>query len=134
MKRFKSTTGEEVRIALTNGHVFLVGNEWKDLPEFAYSAAYSQCCVSEDMITGQGNIAVTTEVMAKMDNIALAKQSIKDVLTVAMETGDGSMFNKNNGTPKVSAVSSAMGSTANAQLVKEVWYIMLEEAADKDDA
>jgi len=134
MKRFKSTTGEDVRIALLSGHVFLVGSEWKDLPEFAWSDAYAQRCISEDMITGNGSVGVTTEVMAKMDHIALAKEEIKGAILEAMEEGNESFFNKMNGVPKVSAISEKLGKKANQQYVREVWYRIQDETGAVEKA
>lgn len=49
-KKFRSLSGEAVQVALTNGHVTVVGSEWKPLPEHFHREAYARGCISEDMI------------------------------------------------------------------------------------
>ena len=53
-KRFKSTTGKDVRVALTSGHVAIIGTQWVELHPRFFSLAYANGCISEDMVKSTG--------------------------------------------------------------------------------
>jgi len=54
-QKFKSLTGETVRLAFTTGHVFMVGDDFVDIPagpngDF-WKKAFSAGCISEEALT-----------------------------------------------------------------------------------
>ena len=48
--KFRSRDGEMKRLALLDGRVWLIGTEWKEIPDDVHQDAYAIGCVSEDMV------------------------------------------------------------------------------------
>lgn len=48
-KKFRSSNGKDIRIALTSGEVAIVGKSWRELPESLWGPAYAQGAISDDM-------------------------------------------------------------------------------------
>ncbi len=118
-KNFKSPTADVRRIALTEGgHIFLIGTEWKPVPEFAWSSAYAAGCISEDMAVN-GNIPA--ELLRTLADESVLIEEIKKTILQAVEDGTVEAFNK-DGSPKATWVRTALGKKdIGAHVVDRVW-------------
>lgn len=59
--KFRSRDGKTKRIEFHDGRVWLVGTEWKFLPDIVHSEAYAVGCVSEDMVKAAQNMTLPTD-------------------------------------------------------------------------
>jgi len=123
MKKFKTVNGDCCRLALTSGHVYFIDTEWKDLPAMAHSAAYAQGCISEDMVTGDSKVGLTTEVLSNMKEVEMEKRIIRDAIQKAIDTNDLEFFKK-DGDPSLMKLNQAIGRSVEKNLVKDVWGTM----------
>jgi len=121
-KNFKSADDTEKRIALTSGHVYLIGREWIKIPEFAWSDCYAAGCHSEDMFTSK----MIPEVVANtMGTVAQRKNTIRGILERWIEENDQSKFNK-AGNPNTVQLQKEIPFKVTKAETMEVWYKLQE--------
>lgn len=145
MKKFKSVSGEDVRIALMSGHVFIIGKEWQTLPEYAHADAYANKCISDDMLFHE---AVKEEVVnpdmpealqkteidsallnEKAKGLELAKQDVYNFLKDSVEKATTGVFAK-NGKVIPSAVKTKMKVTTSNSIIQEAWAELKNDMAN----
>lgn len=129
MKRFKSTSGNQVRIALLSGHVALVETTWTELHQRFWTDAYSQGCISEDMVKNTSTSDVDPKVLNTLNNIALQKSEISDAIRKLVRDNVLESFDT-NGKPKATKLTSMVGFRVTNSLRDEVWYKVQQEMAD----
>lgn len=129
MKRFKSTSGTPIRIALLSGHVAWVQTEWTDLQERFWSEAYSLGCISEDMIKNTSMSQVDHRVLNTLNNIALQKNEVEDAIRRLVKENKLDDFDK-NGKPKSSVLTTMVGFRVTNSMRDEVWYRVQEQSND----
>jgi len=127
VQRFKSLTGEEVRIASTSGHVFLVGEEYVEIPagpngEF-WKMAFSAGCISEEALTkaierqklGKPSPILGDAAKVDLSNLTEDERRIlaKEKITQMYATKDPSHFT-NADLPKTDKLSELCGFTVSA--------------------
>ena len=74
--KFKSKDGQDKRVVTTDGHLAVIGTEWRELPEHLHSLAYAAGCISEDM-AGK----TTPTVPAGVITVESVREAIKAMLT-----------------------------------------------------
>lgn len=129
MKRFKSTSGNQVRIALLNGHVALIGSDWTDLHQRFWNDAYANGCISEDMIKNTSTKDVDPKVLNTLNNIALQKNEVADAIRKLVKENVLDSFDS-NGKPKATQLTSMVGFRVTNPMRDEVWYKVQQEMSD----
>ena len=124
-KKFRSRTGEAVRLALLSGHVAIVGSEWEDLHERFFEMAYSRGCISEDMIANQAIQQVDIKVLDQLQSKQDLKDRIKTALEKAIKENNLDAFN-NKGNPKQGYLKAEINEPVPNHIKDEVWSEMLE--------
>lgn len=127
MKRFKSTTGEPVRIAMIDGHVTIVGTDWTDIHERFHTQAYAGGCISEDMIKNSAVNDIDPSVVNVMNNVALQKNEVADAIRKLVRDNDLEAFDS-KGKPKSTVISTMVGFRVTNAMRDEVWYKVQEDS------
>lgn len=120
-KRFKSTTGEEVRIAQTSGHITIIGTDWTDVHPRFHSDAYAAACISEDMVKSSAVEGVDPSVVNKLNNIALQKNEVETAIKKLVKDNELDAFDS-KGKPKSNVLTSMVGFRVSNAIRDEVWY------------
>lgn len=119
VKKFRSASGQNLRIESTTGHCFTIGKQWKALPESLHALAYKNGCISDDMDAFkemEGN-----EVSFALANAKVAeKDALIQVIEDLIEAGDPKSFLK-SGKVDATAMTQAYGKTVSAQKRDEMW-------------
>lgn len=129
MKRFKSTTGNDVYIAQTSGHCTIVGTGWTDLHERFHNDAYANGCISEDMVKNNSMSDVDASVVNTMNNIALQKNEVADAIRKLVRDNDLDSFDS-KGKPKSPVLTGMVGFRVTNAVRDEVWYKVQEQDND----
>lgn len=129
-KKFKSIAGQPVRIALLDGHVAWVAEEWTDLHPRFHSAAYAAGCVSQDMYRNSQLSESDARIANTMQNVMLQKKEVEDAIRKLVEDNDLEAFDKKNGKPKSTVLSEMVGFRVTNTVRDEVWYYVQESMND----
>lgn len=129
-KKFKSASTKPRRVALLSGHVFMIGNEWVDIPDFAWQEAYVQGCVSEDMVMSKTSAPSGGTLVEGAKSADLKKAELVVFLKAAIEENNTELFNERSGKPILKKVNEHFEKGANPFLLKEAWDQIQEEQAD----
>ena len=133
-KKFRSRTGNDVRVALTTGHVAIVGSEWRDLAENFHSAAYSAGCISEDMVVNESLKEKQAEgTLDKLEEAAKFEAEVRFAIEKAIKDNNLDAFTKNNG-PKAGFLKEVLGKPVPSHIRSKVWEDMLEEGMEAPGA
>lgn len=117
-KKFRSPNSSVRRVALLSGHVFEIGLEYVNLPEFAWSEAYRAGCMSEDMAV---NNSVPSELLKALSDEATEMDKIKEIILDAIEVSERSAFKK-DGNPNLVYLTHKLGYRPEPGLVGKVWF------------
>lgn len=128
IKRFKSMSGEEVRIARIDGHVAIIGTEWTDLHPRFHSDAYAAGCISEDMIRNAPT-DVDPKVVNTLNNIALQKNEVESAIIQLVKDNDLEAFDT-KGKPKSSILTKMVNFRVTNAMRDEIWYKVQEQGND----
>ena len=134
-KKFMSPTGEDIRIALLDGHVAVVSGEWRDLPEYFHKEAYAAGCISDDMAK-LAEIKLSEHTVNAIEKVALKKEEIKAAIRELLENYDKANFTAQN-LPKSTVLKSMIGKSVSNSERDEVWYALQQEQnflEDNDDS
>lgn len=117
-KSFRSPTPDTRRIALTTGHIYLIGPEWSPLPDFAWTEAYAAGCISEDMnATG-----IPSEVLRTLSDEAALLDEVKAVIQEAIDDSVAEAFFKTSGAIKPAYVRNKLSRPElPIPLVEKAW-------------
>lgn len=115
--KFRSTTGEDIHIALTNGKTALIGVELTELDKEFHKEAIARGALPE------GVDADADPVNTGFNR----KQAIIDVLN-AMADGDTEGDFNQDGTPALKRVTAKLGFTASREEVNEAWAVVTAKA------
>jgi len=126
-KKFKSVDGEPKRIALTTGHVYLIGNKWTDIPELAWRLAYAEGCISEEFVLS-GNKEPTKVVAGK----ELLMREAVDVIKSWIKDNKTENFTKTNNLPNVFKLREALGSDEIDNKFRDTAFITASEELEDD--
>lgn len=127
MKRFKSTTGQPVRIALTDGHVIVINTDWMDVHQRFHSQAYANGCISEDMVKNTASSQIDPKVVNVMNNIALQKNEVADAIRQLVRDNDLESFDS-RGKPRSDILTKMVGFRVTNAVRDEVWYKVQQES------
>ena len=108
--KFKSTTGEDVFIALTNGHTTVVGKDYTEIDKMFHKQAIALGCLPEGVepeVTSSGN---------GFDR----KKVIADAINVMLDGGNEKDFNT-NGKPDLRALNARVGFTVPRDEADAIW-------------
>lgn len=124
--RFKSKDGSVVRVARLDGNVFIVGPEWRELPERFWQDAYANGCESEDQVTFK-EINVNRKALDMMNRVATRKDEIKGIILSLVKEGDLSNFGKNDNKPRSAAITERAGYRVTNSERDEIWFNIQNE-------
>lgn len=125
IKRFRSTTGKDVRVASTNGHIEVIGTDWVEvrIPELQ-SMAYANGCISEDMLVSKATkVAEEAGVLPHLVVKEDTKEDIRKAIQGFIDKNTLDAFTT-KGRPKVQYMRKAMGKSVPNHLLDEVWHEM----------
>lgn len=124
--RFRSPTAKPIRVALTNGHVAIIKNQWRELPETLHEAAVQAGAERE----GQGKPPVRKPIVAAanaMGRVTDYDTAYREALTTMISRDVKGDFTKDS-LPNVAAVSKLCGFAAVKEDVLRVFREMKAEA------
>lgn len=121
-RKLKAPKGE-IRVALTSGHVTVIGEEPTDVSDIFWSEAYSLGAISGDMkeTTIADKAAKAEEEKIAQDAKDLAE--LTDVLKGLIDSPQGAI-DKNN-LPLVRKVSAMLGRPVKKPVMLKVWEELL---------
>lgn len=125
--KFRSPTDQPIRVALTTGHVAVVGSEWRELPTHMHREALAAGCESSDAVrqapgkptkepAGQGNDEAS--VIRRQLQVMLEREGTeeaKDDFTAA-------------GMPNLNVLSGLCGFKVDKVTMGKVWAELKAEA------
>jgi hypothetical protein len=127
-KKFKSPDNKERYFTLDSGHAFRVYGEWIGLPEFAWTTAYSNGCISEDMIRNAALEGLPDAAIKSITNSANRDERIKAVILQWIKDDDMGKFTT-AGLPNARKVSDELGIQATKGEVVKIFHKIQESAA-----
>lgn len=125
-KEFRSNDGTEKYIALTSGHAFRIGNEWRMIPEFAWTACYAGGCISKDMIENTATSVVNEVILDSITKVATRKNDIRGIIKRWYNDNEKNKFTV-DGNPHLRELASELGYRPIRGEVNEVWRSLKEE-------
>ncbi|MCP5414363.1 MAG: hypothetical protein H6961_07120 [Chromatiaceae bacterium] len=129
-KKFKSIAGQPIRIALLDGHVTWVAEDWTELHPRFHSAAYSSGCVSQDMYRNSQLSESDARVANTMQNVMLQKKEVEDAIRKLIDENNLEAFDNKNGKPKSNTLTEMVGFRVTNAMRDEVWYFVQESMND----
>lgn len=118
-KRFRSASGKDVRIALTSGHIVIIGKKWITLAEHLHAEAYKHGCISDDMDAFKE--MKNNEVSFALANKKVAeKDRLIEIITDLVEKGDPKDFLK-SGKVDAGALTREYGKMVTASTRDAMW-------------
>jgi len=145
-QNFKSLTGEEVRLAFTSGHIFLIGENYMPLPagpggDF-WKKAFASGCISEEALTKameRQKVGKPSVILGTGEKKDLSNLSVEDRKSIAKEkvqqmyaTKDPVHFTADD-LPKADKLSELCGFTVTAA-ERDDWTLeyLAEEESRQD--
>lgn len=125
-KRFRSPHEKEVRVALTSGHVAIIGTEWKPLHPRFHSEAYANRCVSEDMLESR-EYEKNRDAQGRSKRYEAERKAAKTAIYDMLEKNRVEDFNKSDGKPKTNVLNQLSGLQFNNAERDVVWQEVLDE-------
>ena len=114
--KFRSRDGEPKRIALTDGRIAVITEEWRDLPDDMAPAAYGLGCISEDMV----GIAGPEDEAKKRAPVELTVETVKAAIKTMLERNQDGDFTK-VGLPDKTALNKMCGGKVDADIFDQAW-------------
>lgn len=130
-KRFKSPTGQNIRIVLMSGHATIVGSEWRELDERYHSAAYSLGCVSEDMYKNKVADKIPMHVAKQIDEAESLEQRVYEAIDKMVKENDLESFTK-SGVPDAFKLTNDLGERVSVGVRDKVWYKYQKDNATEE--
>ena len=129
-KKFRSRTGTPVRIALTSGHVCIIGSEWQDVREIFHSAAYAAGCVSDDMeVNREAKEVQDSGLLDVVQKDAELKSRVRTAIELAIDENNLDAFTK-AGNPTAKYIRDELGETVPNHTISAVMASILEEGKE----
>jgi len=127
-KNFKSFTGEDIRVAMTSGHVFLISTgEWTSIPKFAWRDSYSAGAVSEDTVQAAAIDKTTMDIVKTKTKVEDRKLMAKEIVKGWIEENDLEKFSTKDGKPKSTEIGKILKCQFPNGQRDEIWYQLQEE-------
>lgn len=120
-KRFKSASGENVRLVLMDGHVTIVGADWRDLHERYHKEAYANGCVSEDMFKNKVADRIPTKVAEQVESVISFDEKILEAIDTLVTENRTDAFNK-SGQPDARILTDMVGERVMTAKRDQLWY------------
>lgn len=120
-KKFKSASGEDVRIALLDGHVTIIGAEWRPLHERYHKEAYANGCVSEDMFKNKVADRIPTKVAEQVEASISFDEKILAAIDELVTENRLDAFNK-SGQPDARILTDMVGERVMTAKRDQLWY------------
>jgi hypothetical protein len=125
--QFRSPTSEPIRLALLSGHIAVIGQDWRELPEIFHSHAVKAGAERND---GKGPPPIMRPVRAGEDAIRGSidyDTAYRDALkTMVTRSAAGDFTGASQ--PNIKVVSKLVGFSANREEVYRVFKAMKAEA------
>ena len=124
--RYRSRTGDPVRIALLSGHVAVVTGEWRELPDQFRDAAYASGCISDDMeVNKEVTKAVEAGALETLSQDAELKSKVRSAIQKALDEDNYKAFTVKNG-PTHKYLTDEVGEKVPSHIKDAVWGEFLE--------
>lgn len=125
--KFRSPTGNLIRVALTSGHVTIIGEEWRELdPMFHREALAQGAQVDKTEIRNAPAppIAASESGAAKVQD---TETEIHKAIVTMLERDDDGDFVKGSGNPNLKAVEKLVGFRVERDTVYNIFQKMQDE-------
>jgi len=117
-KKFKSPNNIIRSVQLPSGHNYSIGNEFVDLPDFAWSEAYSVGAFSEDMVI---NNNLPPALLQTLQDEAALYEELYVLMKDALDNSITEAFKK-DGTPNRFWLGNKLGKKITEDYVDKVWF------------
>lgn len=125
--RFRSPTDAHIRVALTSGHVAIIGEEWQELdPMFHREALAQGAQVDKTQISN----AVAPPIAASDGGAAKVHDTeteIHKAIVTMLERDDDGDFVKGSGNPNLKAVEKLVGFRVERDTVYNIFQKMKDD-------
>lgn len=127
--KYRSPTGEPLRVATTAGHTAILGEEWQELqPVFHQAALLAGAEVDKQVTSAKETKPESTGPQAK-DTDAIIERALK----VMLERDQDGDFNAAD-EPNLKVLSKLAGIKITREQVSPIYHRLVEEADDTPDA
>lgn len=126
MHRYRSNTGEEIRVVTGTGHVAIVGEDWRELPAVYHQAAVQAGCE----VDTPTKAATPTRVESGGADAKNIDELIERALKAMLERDVADDFTS-AGEPNLNVVAKLAGMKVKREQVTAIFH-RLKEEADKD--
>lgn len=124
-KQFRST-GKDIRVVSTSGHVGLITSEFTPLPSVLWAEAYASGAVAEDMKVDNLDTFVASKKKEKEDEELKERLEIKAILKNVFANPIGYLDAKNNLVFR--KVIGLVGKPVKKELVDSIWDEVVSES------
>jgi len=128
MHRYRSSTGDEIRVVTTTGHVAIVGDEWRELPAIYHQAAVQAGCE----VDTPTKAATPTRVLSNGNDAKNIDELIERALKTMLEREVADDFTS-AGEPNLNVVSKLAGMKVKREQVTAIYHRLKEEAGGEGD-
>lgn len=111
-KKFCSPSGAQIRIALTSGHITIIGKEWTEVHKRFWPQALAKGCISEDMYDQVKNLD-------KPDKVVPDVTKVIDAIDIIVKEGDVEKFDGDK--PNAVVLSAMVGFEVNEEMLNNAW-------------
>jgi hypothetical protein len=127
-KKFKSPKGE-IRLLSPDGHVMLLGKEFRDVPEFLWSDAYSKGALASDMKIDSVKNHIEEKRLELLAQEAKERELIKEKMQVAYQNPALYLDAKNRLIQR--KIVSLLGKPIKRDLMDDIWDEIIIENEKK---
>lgn len=125
-KKFRSPDGKEIRIATLSGHVAIIGNELRDLPELLWSPAYAAGAISEDIKSESMDDYIASKKKEAEEKDAQERSEIKGILQSLFENPKDYLDSKGNLVQR--KVIPLIGKPIKKEVIDSIWAEIVKES------
>lgn len=129
--KYRSPTGETIRVVTDTGHVALIDGEWRELQPLYHNAALAAGCECDAPSLVKNRVKPAASEDAVKDPTDEAK--IERALKTMLEREEAEDF-RTNGEPNLNVVAKLTGMRVTRKQVQPVFERLQEEADDNGPA
>lgn len=127
--KYRSPTGEPLRVATTAGHTAILDDQWQELPKVFHQAALLHGAEVDQAVTVADAAPPQSAGPTGQDVDAIIERALKVMLERDQE-GDFNAADE----PNLKVLSKLAGLRVTREQVSPIYHRLVEEAEDADDA
>lgn len=130
-RKYRSPTGDPIRVVTDTGHIALVYGEWKELPSIYHHAAINagcECDANPGVINNKQKPAASPQANKPLD---IEEQITRALKTMLERDEDGDFTG--NGDPNLNVVAKLVGFKVTRKQVQPIYQQLQDEAEESSD-